>query len=399
MRYLKTTGLACAAVLATAGTLRALDSSDLLLLSKGPVLLRPQLNLRETYDNNVFYQETGLEHDFITTVSPGLKLNLGRRDANFLAVEYAMDESVYARHSANDATQHRFEISDHYKWNRLAITGEDRIGLLSGILGGGTYTTAQGQKVDRTLFSDTYTVSYRVSEKSSVYFRGAHQTSDFQEGVALFDSLDLTGTAGFEIKPFPKTGFFGEVYYGRTTVDPNSPAVLPPPRSTFSGGFLGVRGKFTRNLTGIAKVGYEVREFVDNAPAPSAPVVEIALTQLLSDKAALTLSYSRRTFVSVEFARQTYSLDAIDLQFTQQIGPSKNWKAKASATYSRYNYEPNAGVVRNDSLLMATAGVTYEMSRWVAAGLGYQFEIYESSIPSAIDYKVNRVTLSLAFGY
>src|SRR5947199_222643 len=75
-------------------TVQALEPSDVLIFSKEPVSLRPQLGITETYNDNIFSQPEG-KSDLITTLSPGLKFRLGREAGNFLALDYTFTHSLY----------------------------------------------------------------------------------------------------------------------------------------------------------------------------------------------------------------------------------------------------------------------------------------------------------------
>src|SRR5437899_1450655 len=75
----------------------ALEPSDVLAFSVGPLLLRPQLSVNETYDSNVFYREQEAQSDFITHVVPGLNLFLGKRELNFISLSYTYDKAFYAQ--------------------------------------------------------------------------------------------------------------------------------------------------------------------------------------------------------------------------------------------------------------------------------------------------------------
>src|SRR5579862_3123688 len=56
----------------------ALDAEDVLDYRFGPLSIKPQAGLSEIYNDNIFYLPNNTASDFITMVSPGLKLELGR---------------------------------------------------------------------------------------------------------------------------------------------------------------------------------------------------------------------------------------------------------------------------------------------------------------------------------
>ena len=262
------------------GSAAALEPEDILIFQKGPLTVRPQLGLTEQFNDNIFYQHEDAIQDFISIVSPGLKLQLGRPEHNYFSAGYTLDQMFYADNPDLNTGQHTVELSSRLDGEHMDLTGSDRLQLLSNPLGGvvervvqpGGVDTVTGVNVDRTTLDDTYTLSYDIGEKTGVYVRGMHSSVDYEEGIALYDIRTITGTVGFGYRAFPKTVFFGEMYYGQTATDPNARGMRENPRLSMVGGYAGVRGNFTPKLSGVAKLGYEVRSFSDGTSAPSEPV-------------------------------------------------------------------------------------------------------------------------------
>ena len=84
----------------------ALDPKDVLTFSVGPVSVRPQLGLSEVYNDNIFYLAEDPESDFISSISPGLKLQLGRVEENYLWLNYTLEQLLYAENRDLDALRH-----------------------------------------------------------------------------------------------------------------------------------------------------------------------------------------------------------------------------------------------------------------------------------------------------
>src|SRR5438876_150743 len=284
----------------------ALDASDFLVYTLGPVRVRPHVTVSEGYDDNIFFQGSksapGVkpEDDFITTVSPGVNFELGRLRGNHIRLNYEMDQVLYARDDAQDHRDHLVSLNGHIEGNRLSLEGNDSVQFLSGILGGGFGPGGTGQRVDRIAFQDHYRLEYRLSEKTSTYVVGTHDATDYKEGTPLFDANDLRGTVGFAFRITPKVRVFGEGYYGQSAVDPNRAIDPKGPHLDVLGGFVGVSGDFHPKLTGSVKVGYETRSFGNSSPDEASPVVDASLTGKINDKTTAVLSYSRTSSVSVQ---------------------------------------------------------------------------------------------------
>src|SRR3954464_4664531 len=255
-----------AATAACAGHLRAFEASDVLVFSHGPLSLRPQLGITEQFDDNIFYLDQNKQSDFVTTFAPGLKLLLGQDlpTENHIKVQYTLEELVYADHSDQNATQHKFLTDTHFTKSRFGIDGADRYEMLSSVLGGGF--SIGKQKVDRTIWYDIYRFEYKVGERMGVYIEGQHVETDYEAALPLYDTRTLSSTGGFEYSLSEDTSLFGEVYYGETSLHPNV-VTARPPGTSFVGGFVGARGKFTEKLNGTLKAGYEVSSFTGEVPA------------------------------------------------------------------------------------------------------------------------------------
>jgi len=399
--------LAVAAGLSAAGTqARALDASDVLVYSLGPLHVRPHLTVMEQYNDNIFYRPSKptpgfpflpIEDDFITIISPGVSLNLGRRDAhaNHIFLDYTLEDSLYATHNDQNHLDHTVSLNTYLAGSHVSLDGNDRVQFLSGILGG---SSNLGQKVDRFVFSDNYRLEYNFSDKTSVYADGAFDATDYKRGTPLYDQNTLRGTGGFAFKPSSKTSLFGELYYGQSATSPNQPSLPSSPHADFFGGFIGARGNFTTRLSGSVKAGYESRQYSDGTPASSSPVVEVSLDEKFSDKTTASLTYSRRNSLSVQVAREAYTADAVTAQFNQVLTPNGKLVGVVTGSFENDDYEKiGISAARHDMFYHAGFALNYNFQRWLSAGLNYEFEKYVSN--QVIDYDVNRVTLRISVGY
>ena len=405
------------AVLAATGSAMAFEPADLLAQRVGPVVIHPLFAVTERYDDNIFYSRlvttNGIRNlpgekidDFLTIFSPGLALSVGRPEDNHIALGYTFDSLFYLENDAQNSDNHTFLVDTRWEGKRLTLSGRDQVQFLSSIFGG---ATGLATAVERTVFSDSYRISYAATEKTGVYVGASHSANDFASPPYV-DYTDVQGLAGFSFKALPKTSFFGEVYYGHSSSEPNTTGGLPGTDANFVGGFLGAEGSFTQRLTGTVKVGYEDRSYTQTTfiiagrtnvitQAPSTPVVELSLAQRFSDRTSARLSYSRRTIPSVQSLGQSYTLDNASLRLRQAIGVTGRWVFQAGVSYLRYGFDAQE---RQDSVYLAELELTYQFELWLRASLGYEFEMLSSRHDRSItvvDYDVNRVTLRLAIGY
>jgi len=384
------------------GAAKAMDASDLLVYDIGPLTLRPLFDLSETYNDNVLFGGKNLVSDFVTTVTPGIKLQLGQGGGNLISASYLHDEIIYAQENQLSAGQDHFVTGVRYLGNRLSIDGRDQIDSLSTLLGGG-YSSVAGVLVDRLTISDRYNVGYEITEKTKAYLAGNFSMTDWgKNGTTLFDSTSFGGTAGFMFKALSKTSFFGEVYYGETVLDANNPkdALKGRPQADFIGGFIGARGDFTDRLTGSAKAGYETRTF--GIQDTGAPVVEMDISFHRNDRSVLTLSYQRSQEVSMDLTPNVYTADLATFSFSQSIGAADKLRAQLSLSYGMNSFDPSKTYpIRNDVYYRAGTVLTYNYKPWLATYVSYEFNHFGSDLPVLLDYVYdqNRLTVGMKVGF
>lgn len=385
--------------LTAAATVRAVQPGDLFYVQKGPVALKPQLHASQTFNDNVTYREKGGSADFITTVSPGLGLQVGRLDYNYLEAQYFYDRVQYWDHSTLTANQHRVAIDSRVGISRFTLRGRDRIEFLSSPVAGGI--SVGGDRVDRVVYLDEYRLSYELSPKTSFYGEITHDSVDYESGIALYDARTLIGTLGFSYLAFSRTSFFGEAYYGTTENDPNTARLGPYPAASFVGGFVGARGRFTEKIEGMVKAGYETRSYDGRDQDSSTPVVEASVTARLREKTGLVLNFSRRQYESAQFANSSYTRTGVVVDLQQEVGTTGRMKAVLRGEYVITDYESTRAFARQRQDTIAGAGLnlTYDIKLWFRIFGGYNFEYFESTEPILADYKVNRVRLGMELGY
>ena len=449
-RRCKIPTLALVLSLSISPKLLAIEPSDILVYSKEPFLLRPQVAISESYNDNIFSRPNSTG-DFVTTISPSLNFQLGKSQGNLLAFGYRFDQHFYAKRDDLNSGEHSFDFRARFQKSRFGITGNDQIQLLSSPIGlvevfspaptgvnqiptpttgvgqqpgtgagetqpplqgpdssvspvrGGEVVTLEERSVDRLVHYHNYNIGYGLTEKTGLYLQGLFTETDYEGGIGLFDLNTFRLTGGIAFQAFPKISFLGETYYGQTATEPNAPGTLKNPHLDFIGGSLGVRGIFTEKLSGTVKVGYESREFSDGSEAPSSPVVDFGLFYRMSEKTALSLSYARLHDVSIQFSTgghpESYTANVLNAQISQALSRSGKLVGSLGGSYGNYEYQTTAGTAsaRAYDRYSAFFNLVYRPRLWLTATLGYRYDSVGSE--SLQGYDVNRMSLSLAIGY
>jgi hypothetical protein len=402
---------AVASSLASSSELHGFEASKVLAFSMGPVTVRPHAALAEVFNDNVFYLPDELNpiDDLITQLGAGVSFSIGREvavnpwmdffeeESNFVTVDYNWVHMDYLDTDYLDADDHIFALKNRFRGNRLAVKGNDRFAMVTGMIGGGsTYR----QKVERLLINDDYLVEYDLSEKTRLYLNGSHSTQDYQEETPYYDITTWRATTGFGHRPFSRTSIFGEVHYGQSLPNPNTDRMIKGPSMDFFGGYLGLQGRFTERLSGMIKGGYEFRSYDDGTQAQDSPIMEVSLSHRLRNNTATTFLYSRQETLSAEYAGVLTTTDSLQLRVDQRFGGTGRFAASIAGSVSWNDFGDTSGLEgRKDNSYRMNIDLVYMIKVWMLAGFGYEFEMFDSSMQGIVDYDVNRVTLRVKIGY
>jgi len=403
----------------------ALDADSILVHNIGDLSIKPQFGQTTLYSDNIFYGNDSVflsgggvtnipirpkEDDLVVTASPGVKFQYGTEAANLITLEYGFDQIFYTGHSDNNTQQHRIDLTTRYGFGKFQLTGRDSIAFLSSPLGGGAYTDVT-QAANRDFILDRrqtaldHKLLFDYSEKTDVYGQFGYNETDFDNTTTLLDINTLRGSLGSTYKYSENLGIFAEGLYGQTAVSPNLGNVKPA-WSQFYGGFVGVRGELTPKIHGTLKGGYEQREFPSTGAGTASPAFEISLDYAMSAKTLMSLSYSRRTSSSVQFADQSFLFDSVAFTVNQSLGTTGKWTAYGSVKYDGANFDelPALGKItasdfiyypeRQDMTLSFSLGFNYQPQPWCMVTLGYEFEHFDTD---AVSYLINPATLKPDF--
>ena len=204
-----------------------------------------------------------------------------------------------------------------------------------------------------------------------------------------------------DLQIFSRSALFGEFYFGQSDHEGNSAVLAQYPTARFYGGFLGMRGNFTEQLSGTVKAGYEQREYDSGASPGGLPVVEVSLTERFTEKTIATVSYSRRQRESVQVARTAFTSQIISAGLMQHIGNEGRFRANLKASYHMADYEPSPAynTSRDDRIINAGLSLTYDFKLWMRGFISYDFEDLDSTVNNIVEYDQHRVTAGLTLGY
>ncbi len=384
----------------------AADPERYLLFSVGEVTLRPQLEIAETYDSNIFYKEEDPEDDFITSVRPGLRVVYGDLTENFISLRYTLDASFYAdRHDLNNVG-HFVSHQSRFAFARLTIQAEDEFSLTDGLLGG-TYSYIE-RRVGQLAWSSNWRADYMISPRSLVGLSASVDWVEYDENdLAPFHLYDFVGYSGglrVGYLPSERITIFPQVTYGRSTLSRNFETVANAPDLSHYGFSIGIEGEFTPKLSGLVSGGYEFRSYEDDTDVPDGWVANARLVWLARPKTTVTLGYRHWIHVSQEVFGYAATAHRVTLGIRQEIGTQGRWTANLFGWYQISNYERDVllngrEIQREDKLAGVTLSASYRWYSWLVASVAYDFRTLDDNIPTIQNYEVHRVSLRLLAGY
>ena len=163
--------------------------------------LTPSISFSETYDDNVNLTDTGKKADFMTTVSPGVNLDV-RSEKGTLTLKYAPAISRYRKEDQNNTIRHSGSIvfgQDIGEYLRLDLTdayqqSEDPL------------AETEGAAIGRT----TRSIHKRHNGSAGLQYRfGPEKALTLGYGLSLLKNEDVTVDGGRTQTPTA-----GLVYWG-----------------------------------------------------------------------------------------------------------------------------------------------------------------------------------------
>jgi hypothetical protein len=401
-----------AAFLASSVVRAEFDSEKYLAYNLGRLSLRPQLEIAETYDSNIFFTDEDHIDDFYTSLRPGLRAVLGDLADNFFSFRYMFDASFYMERSDLDNFANLFWHQSRYRFTRLTIQGEDNLSLSRTLLGG-TFSYIQ-RRIGRLSLNDNWRADYELSPRTIVGVKVNFGLVDYDEDDLeatqrhLYDYMSYGGGVRFGYLPSEKTVLFSEFTANQSIRERNTsnPQIPEAPDLNAYGVSLGAEGDFTPKLTGVVSAGYELRDYADNSDVPNGLIASAQLRWQARPKTSISLGYQHRIEVSRELLNASYTAHRPLLSIVQEVGTHGRWTVNLTAYYEFDDYEgeflvDNQLVPRADNLFGVSARANYRWQPWLVASAGYDFFAFNTDLPvtPSYDYEIHRFSFRVAAGY
>ncbi|MBL9135246.1 MAG: outer membrane beta-barrel protein [Verrucomicrobiales bacterium] len=412
-------GLASASLLLGWEGRAEFDAEKYLVYDFGKITLRPQLEVVETYDTNVRFNETDPIADLVTTVRPTLLGIYGDRTASYVSLKYSLDGTFYADNDQLNDLGHTITHQSRFRFSKLTIEGTDRFNTSRSLLGG-TFSYID-ERIGILTLSDQWRADYEISPKTVLGIKGLFDLADYDaddlaqaspspsQPVHLYDYMSYGGGVRFGYRPSEKITLYPEATAGISSLERNNTLAREAPDLNYYNFVIGAEGDFTPKLTGIVSGGYEIREYADGTDVPDGWVANLLMQWRPRAKTSLSVGYRHWIEVSREALGYIYNAHRPTVSIRQEFGTQGRWTAMLDGYYQIDDYDrevrdfgrdPSGPLVKRvDHLGGIGARLAYRWQPWFTVTAGYDFLMYEDNLAAVPNYEVHRFSLRLLAGY
>jgi len=363
----------------------------------GPLDITPYVNASGTYTDNVFLTKRNRKADFYYSVLPGIKLRLRPIGRHGFYLNYEAD---YARFDTYDEADYFVHTADAAL--DLNLPKGFRLKVGDKITSGADPPDFEG---DRTApyISNMARIegSYTFWDRFALGLKYAHGLKDYKHRSDEIDNFDTNTVGGvFRLRILARTSMLLEYVYAATDYRRERARVDNNYSNRIN---TGITWDVTAKTKGVVRGGYVAKNYYALNREEDALYVSADISHELTSRTIVTLRGIRSVFDTSKADRNliysssylsnqvTASLRHTYRKFTGSIG--------GDYIYDRYLYDDlRAGKKRRDHVWRGSAGIDYQMQRWIKLGVKYRYTDLDSNFDNE-DYIENLVlffvTLSL----
>lgn len=391
---------------------------------KSPWAFTASLTLKETYDSNVFLQDTSAladRHSMVTSVTPSIGLSFQQTAAFKAALSYAPEVVRYHSYSSENYEAHRASLnltgkSGDTAWEFLNsliwIDGSDQ-GPIFDVANGGDIPAIGGiplrDRRDAIIFRNTVKVTQTIGKwflrpifTAYVHDFGTEQrvrTGPYAGYENYVDRYELNGGAdiGYEIRS--KTWLVAGYRFGH-----QEQGKLLGVDSLYCNNYhrilLGVEGTPANWLKLNVLAGPEFRVFEDSPVGLDRNeqlwFINASASWLPTKKDTITLTLSR--YEQPAFSSHSVYEDIVyDLSWKHQCTS----KFTAAVGMKVYGGDWQAPVNREDWIYSPSVSIGYAFNKYFSADVAWSYDTVSSEVPNTDgrEFTRNLVSISLKASY
>lgn len=367
--------------------------------------LTPSLSLSETYDDNIFQDDTNEEADFITTLTPGIQLRYQPTSTTLLELDYRMDFEFFAQNSDENQVGHRGTLRfaspitprlSIALRDTLVITEEPGDRFVEIDEATGLRSESQENREQTIRNRATATLEYLLASRSTLSLLFDSLIDDVEDP----DDVDeFRYTLGVELGYLANVlrGNRVRLFYDVTFHNFSENGPLPPGQAeepdfqvhTINVGYIHT---FNPTFSGDVTVGYAITESEDaEQDGNAAFVANLGLTKTLRD-GRIVFRY-RRNFTSGGDDAGSVLADVFTLAISTGLTPKIT--ASLGTNLSFFNFQ-EAG--EDDRIFWTIRpGLTYQMLRFWRLSFDYDFAVTNYDSSTRADRTDHRLTFASQF--
>lgn len=387
------TGLVLLAVLGFVGSASAQG------LQVGPFRVLPSLELSVEYDDNILLTKDDTIDDIIFHITPGILLELPSRKYA-IRLGYQADILQYVDNTDLNTIHHAVLADARVGFNMgLGLRLTDRFLITDDF--SGFPVPELTQRVERWENTLDVGMDYTVRERFTLDVGYRWFMVDYKDDPAEFDQFDrddhtITGTLFYRV--LPKTSVLGEVEYNIVRYD--IPSVAADRDSDAWRFKVGIKGDLTAKTTILLKVGWEWRDY-DNRQDWDGLIAELNVIWKYREPSEVRLFAARANVESLFEGTNYYVSTFGGAEVRHFLSERLTLRVRGLGGVNDYPQDAALGAGsadRSDVFFEGGVSLKYQMRRWVAFELGYNFLKLDSNF-NEFDYTDNRVKASVIFSY
>jgi len=343
------------------------------------------LELKESFNDNIFRTSEDIEGDLVSELSAGLKFgDPVSEKKTIIFADGGVLLKQYSEHDEHNVENPYFGLMISHGLGQFAAGLEYTFIKDQSSLTDVSNTAREGfvdyfQHYSRLNFDVNWNrflwqLAYSHNEEAYEEEDNFKTSHSYKEDLGSF-----TGS----LKVFPKTYFFLE--YDRTWKDYNKGGSVDRAHDTY---WIGINGKISPKVNGLIKFGYEEGHFPEEHKSSSAVNIN------LDYKASKRLAYN----LEIERGVGSSSVSSDELDHSQRLAlgcsylPPFNKKLKLMARISLDSDEYESG--REDKGYDFVLSSEYSFKHWLKLIAEYQFEKDDSDVTLA-EYENNIVSFKI----
>jgi hypothetical protein len=372
----------------------------------GALEVHPSLSLQEDYSNNIYQNYAGLpaSSGYITTLTPAVKLLLPvarhqffteyKADFNFYSVD---SESNYVQQKAGAGANFVFgrnmDLSLIYYYNVSEIPRLAKSQFGNELNGFNLDSRPYARNDFKGVIGWTFADRWRIE--------GLYNFSNvrYKSNKDFYSNNDIPSYGGKAYYRFTsKVSAIGEYTYWATTY-PDDPVY----NNKTQYAYLGLAFDPSAKLRGELKVGYESKKYdqsqAGRADSLGGTAIDINLAHLISDYTRIKLLLNRRIAEDVT-TNVPYTENKVGLELKHYWSRNEKISGTLRAGYSTLSFDNKTEDIdgsyknRDDRRWELGFGLGYDLRRWLAMNLGYNYINNDSNFIN-YNFSENRIFFNI----